>query len=72
MCLRESDTIARFGGDEFVALIEDFSEPGDVISVAQKSSMPALAFHAPGRDLHLSASIGISCTRTTARTSRIC
>src|SRR5260221_169041 len=36
MCLRESDTIARFGGDEFVALIEDFNEPGDVISVAQK------------------------------------
>src|SRR5258708_8847483 len=36
LCLREIDTIARFGGDEFVALIEDFAAPGDIVSVAQK------------------------------------
>ncbi len=61
MCLRESDTIARFGGDEFVALIEDFSEPGDVISVAQKI-LHALRwpFMLQGETCHLSASIGIS------------
>src|SRR6266496_4777936 len=35
LCLREIDTIARFGGDEFVALIEDFAAPGDIVSVAQ-------------------------------------
>src|SRR2546429_418343 len=61
MCLRESDTIARFGGDEFVALIEDFSEPGDVISVAQKI-LHALRwpFMLQGETRHLTASIGIS------------
>jgi len=61
MCLRESDTIARFGGDEFVALIEDFSEPGDVISVAQKI-LHALRwpFMLQGETCHLTASIGIS------------
>ncbi len=61
MCLRESDTIARFGGDEFVALIEDFNEPGDVISVAQKI-LHALRwpFMLQGETCHLTASIGIS------------
>jgi len=61
MCLRESDTIARFGGDEFVALIEDFAEPGDVVSVAQKI-LHALRwpFLLEGETCHISASIGIS------------
>ena len=61
MCLRESDTIARFGGDEFVALIEDFTEPGDVVSVAQKI-LHALRwpFLLEGETCHISASIGIS------------
>ncbi|HET7201505.1 MAG TPA: diguanylate cyclase, partial [Burkholderiales bacterium] len=61
LCLRESDTIARFGGDEFVALIEDFAAPGDVISVAQKI-LHALRwpFMLGGETCHLTASIGIS------------
>jgi diguanylate cyclase (GGDEF)-like protein len=61
MCLRESDTIARFGGDEFVALIEDFAAPSDVISVAQKI-LHALRwpFMLEGQTCHLTASIGIS------------
>jgi diguanylate cyclase (GGDEF)-like protein/PAS domain S-box-containing protein len=61
MCLRESDTIARFGGDEFVALIEDYAEPGDVVSVAQKI-LHALRwpFMLEGETCHISASIGIS------------
>jgi len=61
LCLRESDTIARFGGDEFVALIEDFTAPSDVISVAQKI-LHALRwpFLLGGETCHLTASIGIS------------
>jgi diguanylate cyclase (GGDEF)-like protein/PAS domain S-box-containing protein len=61
LCLRESDTIARFGGDEFVALIEDFAHPGDLISVAQKI-LHALRwpFMLEGETCHLTASIGIS------------
>ena len=61
MCLRESDTIARFGGDEFVALLEDYAEPGDVVSVAQKI-LHALRwpFMLEGETCHISASIGIS------------
>jgi len=61
LCLRESDTIARFGGDEFIALIEDFTQPGDLISVAQKI-LHALRwpFLLEGETCHLTASIGIS------------
>jgi diguanylate cyclase (GGDEF)-like protein/PAS domain S-box-containing protein len=61
LCLRESDTIARFGGDEFVALIEDFTAPSDVVSVAQKI-LHALRwpFLLEGETCHLTASIGIS------------
>jgi diguanylate cyclase (GGDEF)-like protein len=60
LCLRESDTIARFGGDEFVALIEDFAAPGDIVSVAQKI-LHALRwpFLLEGETCHVTASIGI-------------
>ncbi len=60
LCLREIDTIARFGGDEFVALIEDFAAPGDIVSVAQKI-LHALRwpFLLEGETCHVTASIGI-------------
>src|SRR6266702_209805 len=57
-----NDTLGHpFGDDEFVALIEDFNEPGDVISVAQKI-LHALRwpFMLQGETCHLTASIGIS------------
>lgn len=61
LCLRESDTVARFGGDEFVALIEEFNSPADVVSVAQKI-LHALRwpYLLEGETCHLTASIGIS------------
>jgi diguanylate cyclase (GGDEF)-like protein len=61
LCLRESDSIARFGGDEFVALIEDFSGPGDVISIAQKILHAVRwPFMLEGEVCHVTASIGVS------------
>jgi diguanylate cyclase (GGDEF)-like protein len=35
-CLRNTDTIARFGGDEFVAVISALAQPDDVARVAAK------------------------------------
>jgi diguanylate cyclase (GGDEF)-like protein len=35
-CLRDSDTVARWGGDEFVALLEDLGSEGDAQRVAEK------------------------------------
>ena len=34
--LRPSDTIARFGGDEFVVLCEDLASHGDAVQIAQR------------------------------------
>jgi diguanylate cyclase (GGDEF)-like protein/PAS domain S-box-containing protein len=49
-CVRECDTIARFGGDEFVILLENIERPEQSVAVAEKIyaalSLPfALAEH---------------------------
>ncbi|MCB5190585.1 bifunctional diguanylate cyclase/phosphodiesterase [Methylobacillus arboreus] len=58
--LRAQDTIARIGGDEFVVLLEN-ATPEDAAVVAEKI---VLAFHQPfianGRELRISASLGIA------------
>jgi diguanylate cyclase (GGDEF)-like protein/PAS domain S-box-containing protein len=60
-CLRESDTIARQGGDEFVILIENVGETQYFAAVAEKL-LAALTkpFIFNGVEYHLGASIGIS------------
>ncbi len=60
-CLRQTDTIARQGGDEFVVLVEDFTDQQYLVTVARKI-MHALAqpFILMQQELYISASIGIS------------
>jgi diguanylate cyclase (GGDEF)-like protein/PAS domain S-box-containing protein len=36
LCLREVDTVARFGGDEFIVLLEDFESADHACTVAEK------------------------------------
>ena len=59
--VRETDTVARFGGDEFTLLLEDVKTPSDVAAVARKL-LAVLEQPMPveGRDLFVSASIGIA------------
>jgi diguanylate cyclase (GGDEF)-like protein len=59
--LRAEDTLARFGGDEFTALLPMIDEPLDALTVAQKilaaiETPVVLATH----QVQVSASIGIS------------
>jgi diguanylate cyclase (GGDEF)-like protein/PAS domain S-box-containing protein len=60
-CLRPEDTLARFGGDEFVVLIEAVGDPAEAVQVAERITEE---LHRPfimeGRELHVAASIGIS------------
>ena len=35
-CLGPEDTLARFGGDEFVVLLESVEDPGGGVRVAQR------------------------------------
>ena len=59
--LRENDTLARFGGDEFVVLCEDLDDATNALDVAQRLRD---AFDAPyhlGEHHHvISASIGVA------------
>jgi diguanylate cyclase (GGDEF)-like protein/PAS domain S-box-containing protein len=35
-CLRQEDTVARFGGDEFAVLLESIGDPADAVRVAER------------------------------------
>jgi diguanylate cyclase (GGDEF)-like protein/PAS domain S-box-containing protein len=60
-CLRPEDTLARFGGDEFVVLVEDVKRPEQAIHVAERL-IECLEdpFVLEGRELFVRASIGIA------------
>ncbi len=60
-CVREVDTVARVGGDEFVIVLENLHERADAVAIVNKIHA---AFAPPididGRELHASASLGIA------------
>jgi diguanylate cyclase (GGDEF)-like protein len=59
--LRDTDVVARFGGDEFVLLLENLSGPNDAEVLAEKVlTCCAEPFVIEGRELHVSASVGVS------------
>src|SRR5581483_8022808 len=60
-CVRESDTVARFGGDEFGLVLADMADPGDAMKVAEKIRAAfAPPYFVAGRELYLAPSIGIT------------
>lgn len=61
VCVRESDTVARFGGDEFGLVLANMADPRDAIFVAQKLlDSFAPPFFVGGRELFVGPSIGIT------------
>lgn len=59
-CIRQSDTVSRQGGDEFVLLLSGIEHAEDAAQFAQKIlSRLALPHYIDGFDLHVSVSIGI-------------
>jgi diguanylate cyclase (GGDEF)-like protein len=60
-CLRQVDTVSRFGGDEFAILLDGIKEPIDAIRVAEKIQQELLRpFELAGHEAFTSASIGIA------------
>ena len=61
LCLREGDTIARVGGDEFVVSLPDVGSDADLSLIARKLlAAIVLPIEVAGHKLHLTASIGIA------------
>ena len=59
--MRESDTVGRYGGDEFLAIVPDIDAPEDVSTVAAKMlSALSIRTDADGEGPALTASIGIA------------
>jgi diguanylate cyclase (GGDEF)-like protein/PAS domain S-box-containing protein len=60
-CVRESDTVARTGGDEFIVLLPEISTPRDANQVAEKIlERLREPFHLGEHEIHTSPSIGIA------------
>jgi len=60
-CMRQADTVSRFGGDEFVVLLPDVPPTQDVENFAAKVFHSLQAPHVIGEhELHITASIGVS------------
>ncbi len=60
-CVREEDSVARVGGDEFTVLMMDVRRPGDAMVVARKIlDLVAQPITVDGHELFVTCSIGIS------------
>lgn len=60
-CVRGGDTVARMGGDEFVVLLPDITEPDSIkriaASIVERVSAPIMA---GSHELHVTPSVGVS------------
>ena len=60
-CIRPTDLVARFGGDEFAILLDAFHDPADAVSVAEKVQQAISApFTLTNHEVVTTASIGVA------------
>jgi predicted signal transduction protein with EAL and GGDEF domain len=62
--LRDKDTLARLGSDEFVVLLDDIRSPDDALRVAERiqRTLMTIPFNLDGQDIYVTASIGLATT----------
>ncbi|MDX8386681.1 MAG: EAL domain-containing protein [Gallionella sp.] len=60
-CLRQCDTLARFGGDEFIVILNELNDKKDAIKVARKiNEVMSQSIAIDGHKLFATASVGIA------------
>jgi diguanylate cyclase (GGDEF)-like protein/PAS domain S-box-containing protein len=60
-CVRESDTVARWGGDEFIVLLNDLDHPEHAAQISRKIiDQLEIAFNVKSYQVQISGSIGIA------------
>jgi len=60
-CVRDTDTISRQGGDEFLILLPDLSHADDTLPILAKIiEQLQVPFHANGHEISTSVSIGVT------------
>jgi diguanylate cyclase (GGDEF)-like protein/PAS domain S-box-containing protein len=70
--VRESDTVARVGGDEFVVVCEGVEDPDEITELADRVlAVIAEPLCLGGKDLSLTASIGIATSRGDASANEL-
>ena len=65
LCVRDGDTVARFGGDEFTILLDEITDVSDATRVAERiQEALQSAFILEGHEVFTSASVGIALSAT--------
>ena len=60
-CVRESDTVSRWGGDEFIFIITNIIQPQDVAFIAHKIfNEMSSPFQLEEREVYITPTIGIA------------